>query len=416
MEDLTTIYKSEYNDVTYLDGDSDYVVFAFSERREPAPAAMTGLSFFRKRKIRAIIFRSLKNSWWIDSDFNTALKSAETFNLNFSPSKIIGYGFSMGSFGVFSSYKKMHYDRIVVAGPVLNIDPEFDNRWSSDYRHLITSQSDLDHHSSDYKCPIVAFFDPSCPDAKQIAKIQNLPQESSCMIFVDHAGHMVPGYLQQSGVLSELIEASFSGEINKSEAENLIWRKRKLNITYLLQLSDKCRKNPRRQSLIMNRAAKIGSSNHTVIFRIAATQSQNKNYTESLDIISDLLVEKPNFRLNEEMAKFACTFVESGGKLSDISPFMEEYKSDKPRPRSSQLWFSRYLRLTKQYDEAFKSHVSYMKKDAFSAQAHHERGLIFEELGLRSLAIEQYTLALEVVPGFTRSKIRLDALLSLVCV
>jgi lipoprotein NlpI len=79
-------------------------------------------------------------------------------------------------------------------------------------------------------------------------------------------------------------------------------------------------------------------------------------------------------------------------------------RSDKPRSREVQLWFSRYLRYVNDYDAAFRSHEAYMRGDDFHAHAHIERGLIFEKLNLPSLAEKEFIEAYQLAPNFATAK------------
>lgn len=404
------IYQSKVNEVIWLDGDSDYIVIAFSERREPAPADFFGLNFFKKRGIRAVIFRSLKNTWWVDEDFYSAKTAAKNFLKSIQYNSLIGYGFSMGAFGVFSTHADFKFSKIVVAGPIASIDPSFDNRWASDYVSLLSSKTNTDFCDVDFKCKLIIFFDPLDHDKRQVSRLRKNNADDIVEIEVKGAGHLVPGYLQKAGLYSELIQQAFSDSFDEKSVATKIWNSRKLNVIYITALIDKCKNSAWRKSKVISYAKDKFAHEPKLIFKIAVIEAQSGKFLEAISEIKKLTSDRPGYLLNEELSSFAYKFIESGGDEREVDGLMNKFQSNEPRPRSAQLWYSRYLRATKKYDLAYASHLMFMKGDSFSAHGHFERGLILEKKKLSFAAAIEYRMALSFVKDFHRATNRLKDL------
>ena len=131
---------------------------------------------------------------------------------------------------------------------------------------------------------------------------------------------------------------------------------------------------------------------------------------QAADLIRAAVAENGKAALSVPVIRALAQYAEHGGSYESVSDLIAPFASDLPRSREVQLLYSRFLRHTKRFDQAFRAHEAFMKGGPFSAQGFYERGLILEELGLPFLAETNYHAALAEAPDFRRAAQQLKLL------
>lgn len=402
-----TLFASDRYEAIFVDKSSSKILISFAERKEPAPASFFAKRLIDKEKCSAIYIRSLINDWYLGFDINDCIDIVSNIVSHGKFKDVIIYGFSMGSYGAVRFAKKLGATRILIGGPIWNVHPSIDRRWLGDYAHLIEGKdaSDLAPDVDGCSAEAYVLFDPKGPDAHHAQAISNaLPAK---FIFAPGAGHMVMSYLQSAGVLSSVVRQLLGSKVNTDQINFEIRKSRKNNSQYVLDLIQKLHRRPLLNGLALSYAARMNPDDVNVLLALSESKSTKGDIDEACKIINHVATLHPDVKLSTPMGKAITKFAEFGGDPKTIDIVIAEFESERDRSREVQLWWSRFLRWSKRYDDAFRAHVRFMNGGAFDAHGHFERGLIFERLGLSYMAESSWRAALAAEPKYERASVKL---------
>lgn len=395
------VFSGDTYQILRQDHGSDLLVISFAERKEPKPAEFFATKFLDKEKISYLAVRSLSNDWYLSDEMTIVFKILKRQIDEIPHKKLYLTGYSMGSFGAVRSASTLNPDRLILSGPIVSLERSIETRWLSDYRHLYDRYQELAPSifplgMSNLEC--VALYDPECDDATHV----DILEESTTVtkIHIHHAGHMVLAYLRTSGILGDVMRNALSKQPNPKNLEHKIHSARKTNGAYLLKLSSSLNRRPKLKDRVLSFAVKQLPGDISVALALAEFKASQGHLEHSHQIIREIFSTHGTNSFGVPLAKALASFCENGGAYAAISDIANMYKSPRGRSRETQLWYSRFLRHAKKFDEAFLSHEPYMTGDPFEAHAHIERGLIYEAHNLNYPALKSFQAAEELSPSF----------------
>ncbi len=204
-----------------------------------------GESFFRRHGIDAIHVIVAVNRWYAHDGFESALEAIRAAVVSYK--RVITYGSSMGG------YAAIRFAETIGAQVALAISPQysvtsasapFETRWRD-----VTRQTQrlawLGPHGSTTTQPIV-FFDPYDLDVLHWRLIAaHYPRARAAPL--PHAGHPAGAYLNETGVLGEILIAAAQGSTVPDAVFRLARKRRRESGQYLFTLAR--RLGPRHQAL-----------------------------------------------------------------------------------------------------------------------------------------------------------------------
>ena len=382
------------------DHGSDTLVLTFAERKEPKPADFFGLGFCDKERLSWIAVRSLENDWYLGSEMEQVFDAIRAGLARIGYGRLVMFGYSMGSFGVIRSANLFSPDRIILGGPVAQLDPAVERRWLSDYRHLLPSYETATAAILPWKAAFdtVVIFDPNSEDALHVSALEPIARVQK--LEIPGAGHMVLTYLRSAGVLGTVMRMLLQPRIDLLAITALIHKARKGNRTYLLALAEQLARRPLLQQKVLDHAARVLPEDWEVLLARAAGMAGRGDVEAAAEIIRKVVNSYGPRCFGVALGKAAYAFAIAGGKPEQISGVVDLFSGPRPRSREVQLWHARFLRATGEYDAAFAAHEMFMTGDPFEAHAHVERGLILETFGLWRGARDCFRRAHQLAPRF----------------
>ncbi|MDR2208214.1 MAG: hypothetical protein LBE22_04490 [Azoarcus sp.] len=400
----TSIYASPHNEVVFKNNYSSTLVVSVSERKEPKPADYLGQKLFEKERLSYVCVRSLDNTWYLDQDIPNVVETIKKAIRDSWASKVVIFGFSMGSFGALRIAASIDFDLVFLCAPVVTLDKTIESRWSSDYEqhydaYLALSGTLLPPRNNPR---VVVVYDPESHDAKHVEILSSHAKIEE--VLTPKADHLVMTYLKSAGVLGDVFRKVVYEDDSLAGINSMIRRSQKTNKAYLTSLFFKLRHRPRLQRKVAAHLLQQFPEDEDVRLTQAVHLARSGSLAEAADLILRVTGPSPNKMVSVAVVRAVAFYAENGGKPEPMAKIVAALKSDRPRSRLVQLWFSRYLRYVKDYDAAFRSHEFYMKGDDFEAHAHMERGYIFERLDLPSLAEKEFVEAYHFAPNLPSAK------------
>lgn len=400
----TPFYRSEHHEAIWRNFGSENIIISFSPRKEPAPAEFFGQSFFEKEKLSYVIVRTMNNTWYLERDTDDLLNAVREKIFESGAKVVTLFGSSMGSFGCIRAVNSLSPDKLILCAPVVTLDPAVESRWLSDYNLLMPAYERLASGLIPFAraVEVFAIYDPLDKDAQHV----DLLEQSTPLtrIEIRGAGHMVLQYLRDSGTLGAVIRTLLGRSVKTDDVKALLSRSRKQNKSHLLNLIEKLDRKPSRQNVVVEYALKRFVDDTDFLLARASYQARLGQLTEARQMIEGLVSKLGHRCLGLSLGKAVTAYAKYGGKAEDIKGAVDLFRSTLPRPRGVQIWYSRFLRLCGQWDEAFKSHELFMGGDAFQAHAHIERGLILESRGLAYAAKLEFEKAVKFAPEFSQGR------------
>lgn len=395
-----TIFASPTHEAVLHPRDADTVVVSFAERKEPPPAGFSGEAMLARTDHAFCCIRSLTNDWYVGVDFPDCLDAVARAIRPYR--QVILYGFSMGSYGALIAAQALDADRLVLMAPVANIHPDKDRRWIADYEALIGGKSVADLAPRiPAKARLICVYDPKGPDRGHVADLKALYPVQG--ILTPRAGHMVFRFLNNGGILGTVTRMLFQPQVDVAKAQALILSSKRNNSYYIGELARSLSRHPMLRRMLLRYGLRRFPADPALRLDYAGAIAEAGQPAEAAAMIRASVTENPRIAVSVPVIRALVQYAQNGGGFDAVADLIAPYASDRPRAREVQLQYSRFLRHTGRFDEAFRAHESFMKGGPFSAQGFVERGLIFEEQGLPLEAEESYRAALAEAPDFRRA-------------
>ncbi len=402
-----TIFSSPTHEAFVVHRPSHTVVVSFAERKEPAPAGFAGEAMLDSTEHAYCCIRSLQNDWYVGADFHScrAMVAAELRNYP----RVVLYGFSMGTYGALISAGALNASRVVLMAPVANIHPDKDRRWIGDYQALIGNRS------AESLAPrlrpdteLICVYDPKGPDRKHVAELKR--QFRVQEILTPRAGHMVLSFLKNGGILGSFTRALFEPQVDVAALQAQVNASKKNNSYYISELAKGLSRHRLLKKIVLQYGLRRFPDDATARLDYAGVMAEEGQHAEAAAMIRAVVARNPSSAISVPVIRALAQYAETGGDPAPVADLVAPYATAARRSREAQLLYSRYLRHTRRFDEAFRAHDSFMQGGPFSAQGFFERGLIFETLDLPYMAEASYRNALAEDKTFQRAAHRLNLL------
>ena len=156
--DLKYVYKSQYLECFFLEGNSEYLLITFNEMGFTSQGTLWGENIARRMRTNTLGFVSTTPNWYPNDDFGNAVRTANEFLGDRFPERI-AYGHSMGGYGAIKWSRSLKIDCVMAFCPQYSIDPADinDPRFNRYFRPNLNSGMAID--SSDAAGNIYVFYD-----------------------------------------------------------------------------------------------------------------------------------------------------------------------------------------------------------------------------------------------------------------
>jgi hypothetical protein len=228
-----SIYEDAEMKVTYRQGTGDTLIILFGDA---ADAAKFHLSEYKGKKIvehlniSCVVFQPKKTSWYPAESMRAA---SENINLSLDLTNfknIVGYGASMGGYGVLKFAKLLRITHVIAYCPQWSIDPSeahgANPGYSSNFDSNMRGHSVKKHELDIYKKGIYIVYDPRHAVDNYHAESYLIQNNDISMIPLRGAGHEIPKILIGRKYFSRLFAAVLEGDAD--EVRNTIVKEYRL--------------------------------------------------------------------------------------------------------------------------------------------------------------------------------------------
>ena len=202
--------------------------FIGTENVEDPDASPWGYDYLLKYKFNAISFSCInKNTWYREDDFHDEIKELAPYIQSFNTR--LGYGASMGAFGVGAFASILKLDRVLLLNPISTLNKSlapFETRFKPARASL--DWSNQFHDGANFECPGLVVFDPIFNLDHQHCNRYNSKVRKVKLAGV---GHGVAIHLLRLGVLKKLF-FDFVNDSYDTDFYSKEFRKRKLYPPY----------------------------------------------------------------------------------------------------------------------------------------------------------------------------------------
>jgi len=205
-----------------------------------------GFDFIKGQGLNVLSFSSLKPaSWYRETEFLDFLTS---LHLPHFP-QLLGYGSSMGGFGVSAFANLLKFDRVLLINPISTLNKNlapWETRFENAARRLDWNTGAFD--GSTIKCNGLIVYDPICDiDSKHARRYGAHMQR----LKIFGVGHAVPEHLKNMGVLSSLLKNFLNDTIDAALVHKQFRARRNILRNYNWLLSkENSHLTPARESII----------------------------------------------------------------------------------------------------------------------------------------------------------------------
>lgn len=204
---------------------------------------------FIKNKIglNVVSFQCIEeDNWYINKSFQKFISELGDKLKVFS--ERLGYGVSMGGYGVAAYSNLLNLDRVLLVNPISSLDPKlvpFEVRWQQ-FQKKMDWENALD--GSELKAKGYIIYDPIFHlEAGHAKRFESLTQLKAF-----GAGHSVPAYLVSMGLLQKLFNDFLIGYIDKNQYYKAIKKRRNSKHYYSFMLGkNNTHLSPRRLEVLL---------------------------------------------------------------------------------------------------------------------------------------------------------------------
>jgi hypothetical protein len=216
-------------------GNTDVAVVTF-DPWSPEPG-LTGEffaeTFFLRRSISAIGIKPARNDWYLGSAMTQVVQAIREATRGM---RLVGYGGSMGGFGVINFAQDLNLADLLAIGPQFSIDPAkapFETRWTREAQELTFENDRIARIPPIRKGWVV--YDPTTDDARHANLIRQYHDLTPIRLYF--ADHHPLAILQQTGLREQLLLDLAANRLDRSHFVQELRRRRRQSSWYWLYLS-----------------------------------------------------------------------------------------------------------------------------------------------------------------------------------
>ncbi len=170
--------------------------------------------FFSHRKTNAVGILAAENDWFQNAEIESVLHAINTALAGYT---LIGYGSSMGGYGVINFADRLGLQRVITVCPQYSIDPArapYETRWPTEAARIAQDGGFRQDRIDQVRPPVTGWLihDPASVDAEHAARIQRHHRLTN--VPVRFAQHHEMRMLQQAEMFTPLLLDMIDGRFN----------------------------------------------------------------------------------------------------------------------------------------------------------------------------------------------------------
>lgn len=295
-----------------------------------------GEIFLQKYGVSAVHVLGRGNDWYQYGDMWDALASVR--RAVEGAERVITYGSSMGGYAAVRFAEAAGAHSGLALSPQYSLDPAKapdETRWRQEAR-CIRWLPDVDGPIQRSVRPVIV-YDPVGPDGWHGRRIA--AEADVVSIRLPHTAHPVAVYLDEIGLLGQMVFDTLSGTLNAPEVEAEARRRRRQSANYHGELS--IRQPPVRAETALwlaRKASALHPGNGHALTSLARALHNRGLYDEAIEV--HLQLAAASGRKHDYMVPFADTLT-AAGRLQDASDIAEEVVGSIPDLARLQAWAAR---------------------------------------------------------------------------
>ncbi len=237
-----------------------------------------GEAFFRSRGIDAIHVLSAENDWYQYPEMEAAMLPVHIATRGYR--RVVTYGSSMGGYAAIRLAGLAGAHCALALSPQFSVDPsvvQFERRWretSERFKPVWEQRLPLPVLDEAY-----LVYDPQDLDGWHAALFQ--PAFSFTSVPLPQAGHTVSGYLQEVGLLQDLVLAVCHGTFDAGALVAEAWRRRERSPQHLVARAEQSR-DPAERLGLLEAAVRMAPTQVACVSSLAMELSRAGRFAEAL--------------------------------------------------------------------------------------------------------------------------------------
>lgn len=273
-----------------------------------------GYEYVKKLGLNVISFAPVESTnWYRSPEFHDFL--GDLGNMLQSYEKVLGYGGSMGGYGVSAFADVLHMTNILLLAPISTLNRQlapFETRF---YKYRKYNWADSFHDGAATNCKGYILYDPIYDlDRSHAVRYKNLTE-----LKVPGMGHSTPEFFNAFGILKWISESFLlKGTIDKESFYKLVRHRREILSYYNWLLSDQNTHltEKRKEVITKYKNAFIGSDKEKIFNELDIGQKEKALY-----ILADALDRAGNTALSDKVLseeRSVSSIIEQYDELADI--------------------------------------------------------------------------------------------------
>ena len=237
-----------------------------------------GEGFFQSRGIDAIHVISRENDWYQYPEMEAAVAQVHAATRSYA--RVVTYGSSMGAYAAIRLGGLAGAHCALAMSPQYSIDPavvRFEKRWrdsSAQFTSVWERRLPLPKLPEAFLA-----FDPGSPDGRHVELFRR--GFAFTPVPLVQAGHTVSGYLQEVGLLQDVVLSVCDGTFDVPALIAEAWRRREQSPQHFVARADQSSKSAERLALFAE-AVRMAPGHVGCISKLAMELSRNRRFAEAL--------------------------------------------------------------------------------------------------------------------------------------
>ncbi|WP_158747797.1 hypothetical protein [Acidisphaera sp. L21] len=338
-----------------------------------------GQDFIKKNRYSGLFFVSKWNHWYQTQSMPEALTRAVAVLDRHSFKTIIGYGSSMGGYGVISNSSSLKLARAILVAPQFSIDAAkvpFEKRWRAEANKLVFSRDDMASQiNKSTKKSIL--FDPVSIDRLHADLFAQFPNTE--LVSIPMGGHVPARVLQDIGLLQTTIMGLANDSFDRKAFLARLHADRRKSKTYWHALYEAA--SPRRPNVALyaaERSLALAPAEPVMLLHRANLLTRVRRFEDALVAAEAVVAAVPQHPAAWRALSTANRYLNRAAESVSAAR-----KAVELRPKDADLWrlLLDAVMLAQDYDEAVRVGTEaislaphYAHTYLRTAQALHEQG------------------------------------------
>ncbi|MVA56258.1 hypothetical protein [Agrobacterium vitis] len=232
-----------YSSSTYvarqcINSDASLTVITFDPRRDPAPwgeGLFFGQRFFQQLSMNVIGVTPAGNDWYQSDDMPSVVEAICNATKGHD---LVGYGGSMGAYGLLNFYHDLGLSTVVAVSPQYSPDvakTDFDDRWLLD-RQVIKPRHDKIGSISPIRNGYIIYDRAYSLDRQHVEMIQARHELKE--VIVPMSGHLPIYFMNEAELTDKVIPSMLTGGFSQRWFRDLHRQQRRMSAPYLSAIGE----------------------------------------------------------------------------------------------------------------------------------------------------------------------------------